>query len=271
MSTRPQSSRAQPALFISHGAPTIPIDEGAPAKTFLEGLGAALEAEAGKPTAILVVSAHWETEKPTLSAVAQPETIHDFYGFPDALYRMRYPAPGAPDLARRAADLLKAAGIEAGVDETRGLDHGAWTPLLLSHPAAEIPVLQLSVQPHLGPAHHRALGRALKPLRDEGVLIVGSGAATHNLPEFRGQRPDTPAPDWVRAFADWLEDRIEAGDDAALEAYRDAPEGARNHPTPEHFLPLFAALGAGAEGARGRTLHRSYRYGIIAMDCYRFD
>ncbi|MEQ8604653.1 MAG: class III extradiol ring-cleavage dioxygenase [Marivibrio sp.] len=264
-------TRRQPALFISHGAPTIPIDEGAEAKAFLEGLGAALEDEVGRPSAILVLSAHWETDKPTVSAASAPETIHDFYGFPEALYRMRYPAPGAPALARRVVDLLAAAGAEAEADEDRGLDHGAWTPLLLSHPTADVPVLQLSVQPHLGPAHHRALGRALGPLRDEGVLIVGSGAATHNLPEFRGQRPDAPAPDWVRAFADWLQETIEAGDDAALDAWRAAPEGARNHPTPEHFLPLFAALGAGTQGTPGRALHRSYRYGIIAMDCYRFE
>jgi len=265
------TARPQPAFFISHGAPTIPIDAGAPAKAFLEGLGAALEDEVGRPRAILVVSAHWETQVPTVSAAPAPETIHDFHGFPEALYRLRYPAPGAPDVARRVVDRLQAAGIEAGVDETRGLDHGAWTPLLLSHPGADIPVLQLSVQPHLGPTHHRAVGRALAPLRDAGVMIIGSGAATHNLPEFRGRRPDAPAPDWVTAFADWLQATIEAGDDAALDAYRDAPEGARNHPTPEHFLPLFAALGAGTAGAPGRALHRSYRYGIIAMDCYRFD
>ncbi len=260
-----------PAYFISHGAPTLPIDEGAPAKAFLEGLGPEIEREFGRPTAILTVSAHWEAERPTLGTAEAPETIHDFYGFPEALYRLSYPAPGAPEVAVRIAKRLEEAGFEVGADADRGLDHGAWNPLLLMWPAADIPVLQLSVQSGEGPDHHLALGRALAPLRDEGVLILGSGAATHNLPALHGHRPDAPAEDWARTFADWLQGAVEADDEAALVDYPSAPEGRRNHPSPEHFLPLFVAMGAGSDGLAGRALHRSFRYGIIAMDCYRFD
>ncbi|MCR9218899.1 MAG: dioxygenase [Alphaproteobacteria bacterium] len=260
-----------PAFFISHGAPTLPIDEGAPAKAHLERLGSTLAKEVGRPRAILVLSAHWETAQPTVSAAAAPETLYDFHGFPEPLYRLAYPAPGAPDLAADVAERLRAAGFDARIDPDRGLDHGAWTPLLLMVPDAAIPVLQLSIQPAAGPGRHIAIGRALAPLRREGVLILGSGAATHNLRAFRGQPPDAPAADWALAFADWLEEAVAADDEAALAAYRSAPEGARNHPTPEHFLPFFAAYGARSPGVAGKPVHRSMRHGILAMDCYRFD
>jgi 4,5-DOPA dioxygenase extradiol len=260
-----------PTYFISHGAPTLPLDQGAPAKAFLEGLGPAIEGEFGRPRAILMISAHWETDRPTVSSVAKPQTIHDFHGFADALYDLHYPSPGAPDVAGEVTALLSKAGFAAGEDAARGLDHGAWNPLLLMWPGADIPVLQLSVQTQAGPDHHLALGRALARLRDCGVLIIGSGAATHNLPEFRGQRPDAPAPDWARTFADWLHQTVEGDDITALTAYRDAPEGLRNHPTAEHFLPIFVAAGARSGQQAGCAIHRSFRYGIIAMDCYRFD
>lgn len=260
-----------PAYFISHGSPTLPIDRGAPAKAFLEGLGPAIEAEVGRPRAVLCVSAHWEAARPTVGTVAAPETIYDFRGFPEELYHLSYPAPGAPTLGAAIVERLRDAGFDAAADAARGLDHGAWNPLMLMWPGAEVPVLQLSVQPELGPAHHLALGRTVAPLRDEGVLIVGSGAATHNLPAFRGQRPDAPAPDWAVTFADWLQATIEGDDVDGLGAFQQAPEGRRNHPTPEHLLPLFVPVGAKSEGVAGRAVHRSFRYGIIAMDCYRFD
>jgi 4,5-DOPA dioxygenase extradiol len=158
---------ALPALFISHGAPTLPLED-SPARRFIEGLGNDLP----KPRAILAVSAHWETARPTVSAVERPETIHDFSGFPQALYRLRYPAPGAPDLAQRVVGLLGAKRIVADIDRTRGLDHGAWTPLILMYPQADIPVTQLSIQPDQGPEYHWRIGEALRPLRDEGVLVV---------------------------------------------------------------------------------------------------
>lgn len=253
-----------PAIFVSHGAPTLIIED-APAHHFLAGLGRSL----GRPKAILVASAHWETPSPAISAVARPDTIHDFGGFPRELYEMHYRAPGAPDLAQRATALLSAAGIQAQADPGRGLDHGAWCPLMLMYPEADIPVTQIAVQPHRDARHHAAVGAALAPLRDEGVLIIGSGSTTHNLREFRGNRLDSPPPQWVSEFADWLHTAIEADrTEDVLDFATKAPHARRNHPTTEHFLPLFVALGAG--GGHGRRIHASSTYGILAMDAYRF-
>jgi 4,5-DOPA dioxygenase extradiol len=255
-----------PSLFLSHGAPTLPLTD-APARAFLESLGAGLE----RPKAIIVASAHWDTERPMVSATALNETIHDFYGFPRALYEMRYPAEGAPALAERASDLLCAAGLASDIDPGRGLDHGAWVPLLLMYPDADIPVFQLSVQSHLGPAHHLQVGRALAPLRQDGVLIIGSGSFTHNLGEFRGHGPNDPAPDWVNGFADWFDAALAEGRTCDLLTYRrQCPFAAKNHPTEEHLLPLYVALGAAGEGARAEHLHASATYGILRMDAYGF-
>lgn len=257
--------KAMPSLFVSHGAPTLPL-ETSPARSFLAGLGAAI----GRPRAILAVSAHWETDRPAVSAAARPETIHDFYGFPEALYRLRYPAPGAPQLAERVAGLLREEGMPVDIDPARGLDHGAWTPLLLMYPEADIPVTQLSVQTHLGPAYHLRLGEALRPLREEGVLILASGGVTHNLHEFRaGGGRDAPA--WVTEFNEWLAATVLAGRTSDLAAYRSkAPHGARNHPSEEHLLPLIVAAAAASQG-EAKRLHASYAYGVIGMDAYRFD
>ena len=254
-----------PALFVSHGAPTLPLEPG-PTRGFLTELGKSV----GTPAAILIVSAHWETAAPAVSTASQPETIHDFYGFPEALYQMHYAAPGAPELARRVVQLLDKAGLQAAAVPDRGLDHGAWVPLLLMYPAADIPVTQLSVQTALGPAHHWRLGEALRPLRDEGVLIAGSGSVTHNL---RGlDRYDAPPPQWVAGFNEWLAGAVEAGRTADFLDYRRiAPNAARNHPTEEHLLPLFAAAGAATPGTLPRRIHAGYTYGVIGMDAYRFD
>ncbi len=257
----------QPALFVSHGAPTLALEPG-PTRGFLAQLGAGL----ARPKAILVVSAHWETALPAISTAPQPETIHDFYGFPEALYRMHYAAPGAPALAQRAVGLFAAAGLSAAAVPDRGLDHGAWVPLMLMFPDADIPVAQVAVQTRLGPAHHLRLGEALRPLRDEGVLIIGSGSATHNLGEFRNHRYDSPPPDWVSAFDDWLAETIAAGHTADLLDYRRvAPQAVRNHPTEEHLLPLFAAYGAGTPGVPPQHIHSGFTYGVIGMDAWRFD
>lgn len=256
-----------PALFVSHGAPTLPLESSA-AQAFLSGLGSTL----GKPTAILAVSAHWESGEPALGAAARPQTIHDFFGFPEPLYRLEYPAPGAPQLAARAAALLEGAGFAAQTNATRGLDHGAWVPLLLMYPEADIPVVQLAVQPERDTRHHFALGAALRPLRDEGVLILGSGGATHNLYEFGRHARNAPPPEWVSAFQEWLAQTIEsAAQDDLLEYRTRAPHAARNHPSEEHLLPIFTAAGAGAPGVAGRRIHRSHSYGILAMDAYQFD
>jgi 4,5-DOPA dioxygenase extradiol len=256
-----------PSLFLSHGAPTLPLTD-APARTFLSGLGNLVP----RPKAILVVSAHWETASPMVSAVERNETIHDFYGFPRQLYELTYPAPGQPSLAKEVADLLGAAGLSCGIDTARGLDHGAWVPLLLMYPSADIPVLQLSIQPHLGPAHHLVLGRALGRLRGEGVLIIGSGSLTHDLSEFRGQGLDAPAPGWVSSFGDWFGEKLAARRTSDLLDYRrQAPFAAKNHPSEEHLLPLYAALGAAGEEWRADRLHASATYGILRMDVYAFD
>jgi 4,5-DOPA dioxygenase extradiol len=255
---------ALPSVFLSHGAPTL-VFEDIPARQFMAGLGSAL----GAPKSILCISAHWDTEAPAISGAVVPETIYDFYGFPDELYRLRYPAPGAPDLAKRAAALLKAKGMSCAIDESRGLDHGAWNPLMLIYPEARIPVTQLSIQARRDPAHHLGLGRALRPLRDEGVLILASGGAVHNLRQFAVDR-ERPAP-WASSFDDWLADRIAAGDEAALTGYRATrPDGKLAHPTDEHFLPLFVAMGAGS-GGPGRALHRSFAHGSLSMASYAWD
>lgn len=251
-----------PSVFVSHGAPTLPLESG-PATAFLHGLGE----ELGRPEAILCVSAHWETGVPALSLSSRPETIHDFYGFPQALYELRYAAPGAPDLARRAAALLGEAGQDVKLSEGRGLDHGAWVPLMLMYPAADIPVTQLSVQTAEGPAAHVALGEALAPLRAEGVLVLGSGGAVHNLREWRAGDETVPA--WARAFDDWLALRVEVGAVDDLIAYREkGPEGPRAHPSAEHYLPLLVAAGAG--GGRGRALYRGFAAGGLSMAAYAF-
>jgi 4,5-DOPA dioxygenase extradiol len=257
---------ANPSLFLSHGAPTLPLTDAA-AAAFLGKLGSRLE----RPSAVLVISAHWETAQPTVNAVSRNETIHDFYGFPRPLYELRYPAPGAPDRAAQIANLLRAAGFACETDERRGLDHGAWVPLLLMYPDADIPVLELSVQPQLGPAHHLLLGRALAPLRHDGVLIIGSGSFTHDLSEFRGQGINDPALAWVDDFAAWFSSRLTAGRiDELLDYRRQAPYARKNHPTEEHLLPLYVALGAGGEDAHCEPLHVSVMHAILRMDVYAF-
>jgi 4,5-DOPA dioxygenase extradiol len=255
-----------PTLFLSHGAPTLPLVD-TPAHEFLAGLAAQL---GERPKAILVASAHWDTERPTVNAVATSDTIHDFHGFPRALYQLRYPAPGDPALAEHISDLLCEAGLESAVDHGRGLDHGAWVPLLIAWPQADIPVLELSVQSRLGPAHHLQLGQALAKLRAEGVLVIGSGSFTHDLRRFRGQALDAPVPPDVDEFADWMSAALVEGRSCDLLTYRHkAPHAADNHPTEEHLLPLFVALGAAGE-AKARALHRSGMHGILRMDAFAF-
>ena len=255
------TDKALPVLFLSHGSPMLPFEE-IPARDFMAGLGARLP----RPQAILCISAHWETPAPAISAARNPETIHDFYGFPEALYRLAYKAPGAPALADRTKALLNAAGLPATTDPSRGLDHGAWNPLLLIYPQADIPVTQLSIQHPAGPGHHFAVGRALKPLRKEGILILASGGAVHNLRQFQIDREKPAA--WATSFDDWLADRIAAQDAASLIEYRRLkPEGLQAHPRDEHFLPLFVALGAG-EGEAGRPIHRSFAHGSLSMASY---
>ncbi len=255
-----------PSTFLSHGAPSLPLTD-TPARDFLTRFGDSLP----RPKAILVISAHWETQRPTVNAVAWNETIHDFYSFPRALYDLRYPAPGSPRLAERIAASLRSANLPCDIDRKRGLDHGAWVPLSLMYPAADLPVLQLSVQPQFGPEYHLRLGRALAPLRQEGVLILGSGSFTHDLSEFRGHGPNDPAPEWVNAFAGWFDRALAENRTSDLLAYRErAPYARKNHPTEEHLLPLFVALGAAGSAAQAERLHASATDGVLRMDVYAF-
>ena len=259
-----------PSLFISHGSPMMALMR-TPAHEFFQDMGAMIE----RPRAILCVSAHWESEQPTVSSATAPETIHDFGGFPDALYQMRYPAAGAPDLAERVVGLLADAGLPCDMDGGRGLDHGAWIPLLLSYPDAHIPVAQLSIQYRLGPGHQFAVGQALAPLCREGVLVLGSGAITHNLGDVQQRRAgglpvDGPSPDWATEFEAWVVDRVASGAHDELVNYRTlAPHAPMAHPRDEHFLPLLTA--AGAAGGPGRAMHRSFEWGSLGMTAFAFE
>jgi len=255
-----------PTLFVSHGSPMLALRP-SPARDFLAQLGASI----GRPKAILIASAHWETERPAVNRVAVNDTIHDFYGFPPALHAMRYPAPGAPELADRVLGLLRTSGLPGEADATRGLDHGAWVPLLLMYPQHDVPVVQLSLQPWLGPEHQLLLGRALAPLRTEDVLVIGSGAFTHNLRRMRRDEISGPADPDVAAFAEWMDAALAAGRLDDLLAYRrKAPHAALQHPTDEHLQPLFVALGAAGADATARRLHASTEYGVLRMDCFAF-
>ena len=255
-----------PTLFLSHGSPMMAL-EPSPTRDFLSELGPAL----GRPDAIVIASAHWETERPNVNAAAVNTTIHDFYGFPPALHAVQYPAPGAPQLAERVAMLLNHAGLAAEVDRDRGLDHGAWVPLMLMYPAHDIPVLQLSLQSPLGPAHHLQLGRAVAALRAENVLLIGSGSFTHNLARLRRGTPDAAPPADVAAFSDWMHNNLVQHRTDELVAYRrKAPYAVLQHPTEEHLLPLFVACGAAGENATARRLHASTTYSTLRMDAYAF-
>lgn len=257
-----------PSLFLSHGSPMHAVQTGAASAAWTR-LGSTLP----RPRAILIASAHWESSVPMLTGNTQLETIHDFGGFPQELYQLRYPAHGSPELAARAVQLLKSADIAAGVDGCRGLDHGAWVPLRWMYPAADIPVVQLSIQPELGAAHHLRLGRALALLADEGVLIIGSGHTTHNLRDWmtrRGGRVGEPLP-YVQDFARWLHDEIEAGDADELVHWRErAPGAPRAHPTEEHFLPFFIAYGASGSQPQAEQVLDGIDGGALAMDSYLF-
>ncbi|MCD6059693.1 MAG: dioxygenase [Moraxellaceae bacterium] len=258
----------QATVFISHGSPMQAVEPGAAGAAWRR-----IAAELPRPDAILAVSAHWTTPEPALSLAASPATIHDFGGFPPELYRLCYPAPGAPELAETTAGLLAAAGIPVGLAPDRGLDHGAWVPLRHMYPAADIPVTQLSVQPQRDAAWHLRLGAALAPLRARNVLVLATGSLTHNLRDFRfdGFAEDRGL-DYVQAFQAWMHDALQQRDDAALAAWQEtAPDARRAHPTPEHLLPLFVARGAAGAHAKVQRRFAGFSGSALAMDCYVFD
>jgi 4,5-DOPA dioxygenase extradiol len=256
-----------PVLFLSHGSPLQALEPSAAGAAWRE-----LAASLPRPRAIVMVSAHWESSLPMVSSNSRSATVHDFGGFPASLYSLRYAAPPAAEPAARVAALLRAATIPASIDGCRGLDHGAWVPLRWMYPEADIPVVQLSVQPSQGTAKHLELGSALASLPSDDVLVIGSGHVTHNLGDaFR--RAATPAPHaYASEFATWLHDRLLAADVAALLDYRArAPHATRAHPTEEHLLPLFVALGTAGTAARATRCFSGMEANVLVMDAYRFD
>jgi 4,5-DOPA dioxygenase extradiol len=232
---------------------------------------AALGRSLPRPRAVLIASAHWETSVPMLTGNPKPQTIHDFGGFPEELYRERYPAPGAPDVAAAAVALLKSADIIAGIDGCRGLDHGAWVPMKWMYPDHNVPIVQFSLQPELGTGHHLRLGRALAPLADDDVLIIGSGHTTHNLRDWMSNPRRHEPLHHAAAFADWLKGRLAAHDAEAIVEYREhAPDALRAHPTEEHFLPLLVAWGAAGTDAHPERIVNGFEAGALALDSYLF-
>jgi 4,5-DOPA dioxygenase extradiol len=254
-----------PLLFISHGAPTFAIEPGLLGPQ-LQALGAQLQGV----RAVLVVSPHWQTRGVAVSTAVEPETIHDFGGFPARLYDLHYPAAGAPEVAEQAAALLTAAGFATRTVE-RGLDHGAWVPLYHLLPQAQWPVFQVSMPYDLNTEQALQLGRALAPLRAQGVLIVTSGSMTHNLREFRqGSQPAAqPGAGYVLEFSQWVRRAVLANAVAPMRRYRtEAPHAERAHPSEEHFLPLLVALGAQAEGETACLIDGGIEHGMLSMDSF---
>jgi 4,5-DOPA dioxygenase extradiol len=255
-----------PTLFISHGAPTFAIDPGI-AGPALTALGMALT----RPKAVLVVSPHWMTREPRVATSAAPQTVHDFGGFPPALYQLQYPAPGAPEVAQRAIEVLRAAGWAVEADPQRGLDHGAWVPLMYLLPQADVPVFQVSLPARLDGARAYAFGQALAPLADEGVLIVGSGSLTHNLHEVRFDATGADAEDYALEFSAWITQVVLNRDHARLQqTMAIAPHAQRAHPTPEHLWPLMVAAGAAGAEVPATRIEGGITHGVLAMDAYLF-
>lgn len=299
--SRPGTGTRLPVLYVSHGSPMFALDPGETGPA-LTRWGRALRQAQGPLRGVVVMSPHWMARGVEVMAAGAPATWHDFGGFPEALYALQYPAPGAPGLAQEVIERLRGAGIVATPNGERPFDHGAWVPLMHVLPEADVPVVQLSLPASAGPAETHALGAALAGLRDEGVLIVGSGSMTHNLREFRGGRGEaaidvasavqalqgrledgavladaavggaSASLPYVQDFSRWIEARVRLHDLPALLDYRaQAPEARRAHPTEEHFMPLFFALGAAGAQARPRYLSREVQYDMLAMDAIAFD
>ena len=252
-----------PSLFISHGSPMLALEPGDSGPALVR-----LAAGMPKPRAIVIVSAHWESQDLRVNGNPQPETWHDFGGFPPALFAVQYPAPGLPELSLQVVALLDAVGLPARIDSKRPFDHGVWVPLSLMYPQADIPVVQVSLPSRQGPALQTRVGRALASLRDEGVLVIGSGSITHNLRELDWHAGPESVEPWAKEFRDWMIDKLASNDEAALHDYRKlAPHAVRSHPSDEHLLPLYFARGAGGEFS---VAHQGFTMGALGMDIYRF-
>ncbi|OYQ39983.1 dioxygenase [Rhodoferax sp. TH121] len=252
-----------PSLFVSHGAPLFAVDTGTTGPA-LTAWGATLPADL---RGIVIMSPHWMARSPAVMTTAQPSTWHDFGGFPPALYQLNYPAPGSPALGQEVIAALQVAGIGAKPDDTRPMDHGTWVPLMHLLPQAKVPVVQVALPMGYGPREVYAMGAALASLRAQGVLVMGSGSMTHNLAEFfGGEREVAP---YVTEFSRWIEDKLSSGNLDALLTYRaQAPHASRAHPSEDHFLPLFFALGAAGPDARPDYLSREVMYSMLAMDAF---
>ncbi len=251
-----------PVVYISHGSPMVAVETDDYTRA-LRRMGEELP----KPKAIVVVSAHWESSAPVrVGSAERPALIYDFGGFPPELYQLKYPSPGDPSLAHDIVQSLKAAGIPAVGEDLRGLDHGVWVPLRHVYPGAEIPVVEVTLPSPRRPSDIVALGKALAPLRDRGVLLVGSGGVVHNLRRVQFGDKEAPIEAWAQSFDDWVRARLETLDTAAMTDYRRlAPEAASAVPTTEHFDPLFMVLGASGEGDRVRDVYEGFQYGNLSM------
>jgi len=254
-----------PSLFVSHGAPTFALEPGRPGRT-LRALGTLLP----RPRAVLVISPHWHTPGLEVTTHARPPTLHDFGGFPHALDELRYPAPGEPEVAEQVLEGLTRAGLPSRANPDRGLDHGCWVPLMHLYPAADVPVVQLSLPLTDSIQMLLQVGRTLSPLRESGVLVLASGSITHNLRDIRPGGGDPSG--YAAAFMEWAAGTIAEGDLAALSDYRRlAPGAVRAHPSDEHLLPLFVAIGAaGGDWSSSVRFPGGLTYGVIGMDTYAF-
>ena len=265
---------ALPSVFVSHGSPMIALEPGA-AGAFMQRLGPAIDAAFGRPRAILAVSAHTAARAPVLLAADRHEAVYDFGNFDSRLNEMRYDAPGSKALAARAAGLLEASKIAARTLEQGGLDHGIWTALKYIYPSADVPIVPLAFVPSQSPAEQFALGQALAPLAQEGVLVLGTGSITHNLRRVfaNGMRPSGEMPEIAEsaAFREWMRVRSQALEWDELFAYRErAPHAVDMHPTDEHLLPWYVAAGVGGRVCAPVRLHDSVTLGSLGMDAYAF-
>lgn len=252
-----------PGLFISHGSPMLAIEP--------EQIGPALHRlsiNLPRPRAIVVMSAHWESEVLEVSIANRPETWHDFKGFPEELYQIRYPAPGNVMLAERIISLLQDAHLAAHPNTLRPRDHGVWMPLLHLYPEADIPVIQISLPVNFTAQQIYHVGQVLARLRQEQILLIGSGSITHNLAELTWTDDAAEPPQWAAEFRNWIVHQLANDDFDAVLNWQNAPYIQRNHPTLEHLIPLFFAMGT---GHRFTLVHSSFSLGSLGMDLYRFD
>lgn len=252
----------QSSAFISHGAPMVAIQEDPYHEQIANYFSAFL-----KPTGIVVVSAHWQTAGPIqISSSPKPGIVHDFHGFPPELYEIDYPVPGSPELALQVSSLLAAEGIQNSLNPTHRLDHGVWVPLRIAYPQADIPVVQVSLPLMGGPADVLRMGKALRVLRKENILILGSGGAVHNLGELRWHGKEGTPDRWAKEFQDWLFDRLKVADIESLLHYEEeAPHAAKAQPTAEHFLPIFFTLGASLPEDKLAVIHEGFQYHSLSM------